>query len=187
MMGRCYPIAVVFFCLATLCQVALAADTPELAQWLPAESYSGGKQYDARLDRPVKLWGAGIPVKKAFAEITAQTGVDVTCYPAGDVNERVCLNAYLSPDAPPDLRSVLTQISWVMDCAITVSGEGEGPDVPPGRVGLGHGLGQSPIFHSSEGPTGDPGEPANDAMRPAKGRHDNGHLHASGSEDSFLC
>jgi len=125
MMGRCCPIAMVFLCCAAVCQGAFAADAPELAQWLPGESYAGGKQYDARLDRPVKLWGAGIPVKKAFAEITAQTGVDVTCDPAGDVNERVCLNAYLNRDAPPDLRSVLAQISWVMDCAITVSGEGE--------------------------------------------------------------
>ena len=118
-------LAVTTLCLALGCRIALAADAPELAQWLPAESYSGGKQYDARLDKPVKLWGPGMPVKKVFAEITAQTGVEVTCYPAGDVNERVCLNAYLSPDAPPDLRSLLAQISWVMDCAITLSGEGE--------------------------------------------------------------
>ena len=83
MMGRCCPIAMVFLCCAAVCQGAFAADAPELAQWLPGESYAGGKQYDARLDKPVKLWGPGMPVKKVFAEITAQTGVDVTCYPAG--------------------------------------------------------------------------------------------------------
>lgn len=80
MLGRCT-------CLVVLCGlvfgVSMAGAETLTVQWLPSESYAGGKQYDARLDRPVKLWGAGIPVKKAFAEITAQTGVDVTCYPAG--------------------------------------------------------------------------------------------------------
>jgi len=122
MLGRCT-------CLVVLCGlvfgVSMAGAETLTVQWLPSESYAGGKQYDARLDRPVKLWGAGIPVKKAFAEITAQTGVKLACLPPGDDNERICINAYLNPKTPPDLRAVMTQLSWVLNCAFGYTGEGE--------------------------------------------------------------
>ena len=106
------------------CSASAWAD-PLTVQWLPGESYAGGKQYDARLNKTAKLWGAGMPLKQVFADLHAQTGVDVACYPAGDVNERVCINAYLNRENPPDLRSALVQISWVMDCAFGYTGEGE--------------------------------------------------------------
>jgi len=106
------------------CSASAWAD-PLTVQWLPGESYAGGKQYDARLNKTAKLWGAGMPLKQVFADLHAQTGVDLACYPAGDVNERVCINAYLNRENPPDLRSALVQISWVMDCAISYTGEGE--------------------------------------------------------------
>jgi hypothetical protein len=90
---------------------------PALAQWLPFESYPGGKQSDPRLDQPVRFWGAGIPLKQVYEGIHEQTGVEVGFWPPGDMNERVCVNLYLNPDKPPSLRELLVQLAWVTDCA----------------------------------------------------------------------
>ena len=90
---------------------------PPFEQWLPGESYSGGKEYDPRLDQPVRFWGAGIPLKQVFESIREQIGVEIGFWPPGDMNERVCVNLYLNPDKPPSLRELLVQLAWVTDCS----------------------------------------------------------------------
>jgi hypothetical protein len=95
------------------------------ARWLPDESWPGGKQHDARLERAVRFWGTGIPAAEVFASITEQTGARVGFSPPDDDNSRICLNIYLNPKEPPTLRDLLVQIGWVMDCAWAVEGEGE--------------------------------------------------------------
>jgi len=95
---------------------------PALAQWLPSESYPGGKQSDPRLGQPVRLWGAGVPLlKQVFQSIHEQTGVQIGFWPPGDMNERVCVNLYLNPDKPPSLRELMAQLAWVTDCAFAWS------------------------------------------------------------------
>jgi len=94
---------------------------PALAQWLPSESYPGGKQSDPRLGQPVRLWGAGVPLKQVFQSIHEQTGVEIGFWPPGDMNERVCVNLYLNPDKPPSLRELMAQLAWVTDCAFAWS------------------------------------------------------------------
>jgi hypothetical protein len=90
---------------------------PPFEQWLPGESYPGGKQYDPRLDQSVRFWGAGIPLKQVFEGVREQTGVEIGFWPPSDMNERVCVNLYLNPDKPPTLRELLVQLAWVTDCA----------------------------------------------------------------------
>jgi len=102
--------------------LAADPDQPELPpppfeQWLAGRSYPGGKQYDPPLDRPVRFWGAGIPLKQVFQSIREQTGVEIGFWPAGDMNERVCVTLYLNPDSPPTLRELMAQLTWVTDCA----------------------------------------------------------------------
>jgi hypothetical protein len=110
-------------------------------QWLPGESWPGGKQADARLDRPVTLWVTGAPLRDVFAQLEAQTGVHFGFDPPGDDNARLCVNVYLNPTMPPSLREVMAQFSWVMDCGFAVTGEGEARQYlllsagPPGDLG----------------------------------------------------
>jgi hypothetical protein len=113
-----------FLCLllASLGTAHAAAPPP---QWLPQDSWPGGKQYDPRLERTVKLWGTGVPAAEVFASIAKQTGVALGFDPPDDDNARICLNVYLNPKEPPTLREMLVQIGWVMDCAWAVEGEGE--------------------------------------------------------------
>jgi hypothetical protein len=94
-------------------------------QWLPQESWPGGRRYDARLERMVTFWGTGVPAADVFASITKQTGVALGFDPPDDDNARICLNVYLNPKEPPTLRDLLVQIGWVLDCAWAVEGEGE--------------------------------------------------------------
>jgi hypothetical protein len=113
-----------FFCLLlTSLSVAHAAAPPH--QWLPWESWPGGRQYDARLDRPVTLWVTGTPLAQVFAAIEQQTGVEIGFFPADDDNTRICANLYLNPKQPPTLRDLLAQLSWVLDCSFGFTGEGE--------------------------------------------------------------
>jgi hypothetical protein len=101
--------------LVLLCWAAMArADVPP--PWSAQESWPGGTQADARLDRTVQFWGTAIPLATVFAGIEQQTGVSVACSHAGDANERVCVNLYLNPSQPPTLRELLTQLSWVTQC-----------------------------------------------------------------------
>ena len=102
---------------------------PALVQWLPQESYEGGKQYDARLDLPVRFWRAGLSLAEAFASIRDQTGVEIAFYPRGDENERVRVNLYLNPERPPTLRDLLAQLMWVVDCAFSVYRADDGEPV----------------------------------------------------------
>ena len=102
---------------------AFAAAPEGPRQWLPGDSYPGGAQYDARLDQPVKFWGAGIPLARVFAEAKEQTGVEIGFSPPDDVNARVCVNLYLNPEAPPALRDLLAQLSWATGCTFTVTGD----------------------------------------------------------------
>jgi hypothetical protein len=105
---------------------ARALVSPKLVLWRPDDSYSGHEQADPRLDKPVTLWGAGIPLTEVFATVREQTGVAIGFDPPGDVNERVCVNVYLNPTRPPTLRALMSQLSWVTDCAFSTAGEGEG-------------------------------------------------------------
>jgi hypothetical protein len=91
--------------------------------WVPSESWPGGEQYDPRLDRRVKFWGAGMPLKDVFAGVRGQTGVEIGFWPAGDDNERICVNLYLNPEKPPTLRELMVQLSWVMDCGFGLTRE----------------------------------------------------------------
>ncbi|MBN1460550.1 MAG: hypothetical protein JXA57_13535, partial [Armatimonadetes bacterium] len=102
---------------------AASAPTVKMAPWLPAQSYPGREQADARLDERVNFWGAGIPLARVLESIGEQTGVEIGCFPPGDMNERVCVNLYLNPDDPPTLREMLVQLSWVTDCALACSPE----------------------------------------------------------------
>ena len=88
--------------------------------WAPSESWEGGRQYDPRLEKTVRFWGAGMPLRDVFAGVKEQTGVEIGFWPAGDVNERVCVNLYLNPEKPPTLRELMAQLGWVMDCGFSV-------------------------------------------------------------------
>jgi hypothetical protein len=114
-----------FLCvLLALSGTAHAAAPPP--QWLPQQSWPGGRQYDPRLGHTAKFWGTGVPAADLFADLAKQTGVALGFLPPDDDNARICLNVYLNPKEPPTLRDLLVQIGWVMDCAWAVEGEGEG-------------------------------------------------------------
>jgi hypothetical protein len=113
-----------FLCVLLVSLTAAHAAAPP-PQWLPQESWPGGRQYDPRLERTVKFWGTGVPAADLFASVTKQTGVALSFDPPDDDNARICLNVYLNPEEPPTLREMLVQIGWVMDCAWAVEGAGE--------------------------------------------------------------
>ena len=91
--------------------------------WLIQESWPDGRQHDSRLDKTVTIWGAGIPLAQVFNLVREQTGVTIVCWPAGDDNERICVNVFLNPKSTPSLRDFMATISWVMDCAFGFSDE----------------------------------------------------------------
>ena len=97
-------------------QVGETADGRPLHPWNPSESWPGGAQFDPRLERPVNFWGAGMRLSDAFAAVKKQTGVEIGFVPAGDENERICVNLYLNREDPPNLRELMAQLSWVLDC-----------------------------------------------------------------------
>jgi hypothetical protein len=113
-----------FLCLLlTSLNAAHAAAPPH--QWLPWESWPGGRQYDERLDKPVTLWVTGTPLAQVFAAIEQQTGVRIGFFPSDDDNARICVNLYLNPAQPPTLHDLLAQLSWVLDCSFAFTGEGD--------------------------------------------------------------
>lgn len=91
--------------------------------WLIQESWPDGQQHDSRLDKTVTIWGAGIPLAQVFAAVREQTGITIVCWPAGDDNERICVNVFLNPESAPSLRNLMATISWVTDCAFGLSDE----------------------------------------------------------------
>ncbi len=108
--------------------------------WLPSDSYAGGKQYDPRLDQPVRFWGAGIPLRQVFFSIYEQSGIEIGFWPAGDINERVCVNLYLNRSAPPTLRELMAQLAWVTDCTFAYSQRELKPDYLLLSTSLGGGM-----------------------------------------------
>lgn len=84
--------------------------------WQPAESFQGGAQFDARLDAPVRFWGAGRPLREVFAELMRQTGVRLDFADPQKDEPRLCVTLYLNPEQPPSLREVMAQLSWVTGC-----------------------------------------------------------------------
>jgi hypothetical protein len=116
------------------------AGTPEMASWVASESWPGGTQHDARLGRTVQFWGAGIPLGEVFAGIQEQTGVGIGFWPAGDVNERVCVNLYLNPERPPTLRQVMAQLSWATDCGFGYWVEGDEARYSLLKTSIGEGM-----------------------------------------------
>jgi len=103
-----------------------AGSEASLVPWVPSESWAGGRQYDPRLERTVGFWGAGMPLRDVFAGVKEQTGVEIGFWPAGDMNERICVTLYLNPEKPPTLRELMAQLSWVVDCGFSVSDGVEG-------------------------------------------------------------
>jgi len=93
--------------------------------WSTSQSWPGGEQADARLDKPVKAWYAAIPIGELFTSLEKQTGVHLACWPAGDDNERICVTIYLNPERAPMLREVMAQLAWVLDCSFACTGDGE--------------------------------------------------------------
>jgi hypothetical protein len=112
-------------CLLLLVSLTAAHAAAPPPQWLPQESWPGGRQFDPRLDKPVRLWVTGTPLAQVFAAVKEQTGVAIGFDPPHDVNARVCVNVYLNPARPPTLRDLMAQLSWATDCAFATSGEGE--------------------------------------------------------------
>ncbi len=91
--------------------------------WLIQESWPDGQQHDSRLDKTVTIWGAGISLAQVFNLVREQTGVTIVCWPAGDDNERICVNVFLNPKSTPSLRDLMATISWVTGCAFGFSDE----------------------------------------------------------------
>jgi len=109
---------------ALLSTVALRAATslalpgenaPAVVLWTAEASYSGEALADARLDKPVQFWHAGLTVAEVFARIKDQTGVEVLFWPADDANRRMRVTLYLNPKGPPVLRDLFAQLAWVTD------------------------------------------------------------------------
>jgi len=97
-----------------------------LRQWDPSESWEGGKDHDARLDRPVAFWRAGLSLEEVFAGIEQQTGVKLRFFPEGDENRRVRVHLFLNQEEPPSLRGLMAQLMWVVDCPFFLAEEPEG-------------------------------------------------------------
>jgi len=119
----------IFVALACALLTAAATARAETAAWdiwAPSESLSGGAQQDPRLDKAVSIWEAGLPMSELAAALRAQTGVELRFLP-GDDSARVCVNMFLNPSHPPDARSVLAQVAWVLDCSVGYAVEGGSP------------------------------------------------------------
>lgn len=94
---------------------------PSVVAWSPSDSYEGEAQADPRLDRPVKIWRAGITLAEVFAAVKEQTGVEIGFWPSDDLNSRLRANLYLNPDEPPSLRALMVQLAWVADTSYCVT------------------------------------------------------------------
>jgi hypothetical protein len=91
-------------------------------QWQPSESWPGGKQYDARLDKTVQFWGAGLSLSDVCRGLEQQTGVKVEPF-ALDREALLRVTLFLNPDQPPALRELLVQLAWTLDASVATTGE----------------------------------------------------------------
>ncbi len=108
--------------------------------WDVDQSWPGGAQYDAALDKPVRFWRAALPLAEVFAGIEQQTEARVGFWPEGDENPRVRVNLYLNPDEPPTLRALMAQLMWVTDCTFAYAqGESGEPVYYLLGTSIGHG------------------------------------------------
>ncbi len=96
-------------------------DAPAVVVWSAEQSLPDGPLADSRLDHPVRFWRAALSMEEVVQGIREQTGVDLRFWPPDDVNRRVRVNLYLSPQCPPPLRDLLAQLSWVLDCNLACS------------------------------------------------------------------
>jgi len=94
--------------------------------WEPQKSVEGELQADPRLDQRVKFWRAGLTLPEVFAGVREQTGVEIRFWPQDDLNTRVRVNLFLSPEHPLSLRGVMTQLVWVTECAFAFADEPRG-------------------------------------------------------------
>jgi len=85
-----------------------------LSPWNAGESYEGGSQADARLDKPVQEWRTGVPVKDLLPDLARQTGVKFALFPPNAEEARVCLTLYFNAEHPPVLRDVMAQVGWAL-------------------------------------------------------------------------
>jgi len=97
-----------------------AGDLP-LVVWQPSLSYQGQAQFDARLDKPVLFWRAGVPLREVFADLTRQNGVGFDFLAPEADEPRLCVTLYLNPQQPCSLREVMAQLSWVTGCKFAYS------------------------------------------------------------------
>ncbi len=94
--------------------------------WEPQKSVEGGLQADPRLDQRVRFWRAGLTLAEVFAGVKEQTGVEIRFWPQDDLNTRVRVNLFLSPEHPLSLREVMTELVWVTECAFAFADEPRG-------------------------------------------------------------
>ena len=97
-----------------------------LLPWEPSKSYQGGAQFDPRLDQPVRLWRAGMPLREVLAELARQTGVRFRFATPEREEPRVCVTLFLNPQDPPSLRAVMVQLGWVTGNSFASTGEPSG-------------------------------------------------------------
>ncbi len=97
-----------------------------LRQWDPSASWEGGRDYDARLNRPVAFWRAGLSLEEVFAGVEQQAGVKLSFFPEEDENRRMRVHLFLNQEEPPSLRELMAQLMWVVDCPFFLAEESEG-------------------------------------------------------------
>ncbi len=125
LVGRSNPLSLVFMLgVSVLLAGTARASEPALNLWKPDDSSPGGRQYDARLDRPIEFWAAGMTLAEVFDGVRAQTAVPVS-FATPEPDARVRVTLFLNPKRPPTVRELFTQFRWVLDGNFTVSGCGE--------------------------------------------------------------
>ncbi|MBN1459102.1 MAG: hypothetical protein JXA57_06170, partial [Armatimonadetes bacterium] len=98
---------------------------PVLTPWVSSQSYPSGLRFDPRLETDVVFWRAGLTLREVFAGLGEQTGIEVTCWPPGDENERVRVTLFLQAENPPSVRDLLSQLAWVTDCSFATEETGD--------------------------------------------------------------
>ena len=100
---------------------SLIVDGLRLTLWEPGESYQGGKQFDPRMDKPVRVWRGGASLQEVLAELGQQTSIGLGLWPPGTDEPRVPVTLFLNPQRPPSLREVMAQLMWLTRCAFAWS------------------------------------------------------------------
>jgi hypothetical protein len=104
-----------------------ARSAQELQPWSAQQSWAGNALHDARLDRTVTFWGAGIPLAQVFAGVRAQTGVEIGVSPEGSDAARLCVNLFVNPQDPLTVRELLVQLAWALDASFSCDFGAEPP------------------------------------------------------------